>query len=285
MALPAELGPIGAIPVIGPIIIGVIGIVDIFGALFGITFGQSEVSKLAEAVQELQTAVAAAIQQTTALLWTIAYAFGKLLQWVHDAFVGFLTTLWNLLKKLAGWMQELFTNIVPKLLNVIQRLRQFLNQIYLKYIRPVLVWIQYLRKWLAILRIFHIGWATKLDQWLVKLQGRIIGPYLYVLRTINGIGTWVNVIITARGVIQRAVFINTMYAYQADWINMWWTGQTLTGAGTPPAAPVSSEQGPPLSQVSADFSQWVTTGTGNYADAAARSNAAFDAAMSGTTVV
>lgn len=275
----AELGPIGAIPVIGPIILGVIGVIDIFTSIFGISFGTSEVTQLAAAVQTLQGAVAAAIQQTTALLWTIAYAFGKLLQWVHDAFVGFLTTLWQLLKKIAGWMKELFTNVLPKLLNVINRLRQFLNQIYLKYIRPILVWLQYFRRFLAILSLFHITWATKLDQWLVKLQGKIIAPYLYVLRTLNGIGTWVNLVVTAQGVIQRAVFVNTMYAYQADWINLWWTAQSATVASFPLAPPGSSDQGAPLSQVSAEFSLWVQTGTGEFAQPAADSNAAFDAAI------
>lgn len=279
----AEIGPIGAIPVIGPIVLGVIGIVDLITSILGISFGSGELKDIVNAINQLQGALSAAVNQITAAWWTLAYAFGKLLQWVHDAFTGFLTTLWQLLKKIAGWITQLAKEVIPKILNLVKRLRQLLDQIYLKYIRPLLVWIQYARQWLALLRLFHIGWANKLDQWLATLQGRIIAPFLYVLRAVNGIGSWVNFILTAQGIIQRGVFINTMYAYQSDWIPMWWTGQTASSLVSPPGTGALPPSGPSLSQVSSTFTQWVSTDTGDYATAAARSQAAFDAAMNGST--
>lgn len=261
----STVGPIGAIPVIGPIFLGIVGALDIIGAIFGITFGSSAIDQLEQGVLKLQTALTTAVQQLTGFIWTLAYAFGKLLQWVHDAFVGFLTTMWELLKKLAGWMKDVIGTVLPKLLSLIQRLRQLMNLIYLQYIRPILIWIQRARQWLSILRAFHIGWATKLDTWLGQLQGKVLAPYLYVLRAINGVGSWVNLIVTAAGLIQRAVFINTMYAYQKDWVGMWWNGQTPpAGTPTPPPAPAQF-QPTPLPAVTAQLQEYVSVRAGQTA--------------------
>jgi len=266
-----DLGAVGAIPGVGPILVGVSIVVEAIGAIFGLTFGGGDTQALATAVTQLQAQLTTAVQTLTRFAWSIANALGDLLQIVHDLLVGFIGTLWSLIKKLGGLLRNLYTTWLPALLKIIRQMRDFLNQVYLRYIRPILAWLQWARQWLAILRLFHIAWAGKLDGYLTQLQGWILTPYMYVLRSINGIGSWVNVIITTGGLIQRAVFINSMYAYQKDWISMWWNGQA--NAPAPPAiapAPVASSA-PSTAQVSGELDQFIYTGSGPIASSVATS--------------
>jgi len=265
-----DLGTVGAIPGIGPIVVGVVTVFEILGSLFGLGGGGGDSAAVAAQVQQLNQALSTAVSDLTSFAWKIANALGKLLAWVHDFFVGLFATLWGLLKKLAAAVAHIVRDVLPLVLQVIRRLREFLNYIYLTYIRPILAWIQYLRGWLAILRIFHVSWAAKLDGYLVKLQGYILTPYLYVLRSINGIGSWVNVIITAAGLLQRAVFINSMYAYQGDWIPMWWNGQQNATADppTPPVTPATPT--PTVQDTDAQLDQFLLTDSGPMADGAAQ---------------
>lgn len=255
------LGPAGAIPVVGQVIIGIIAIVGIIGGLVDLFTGGGN-QQLENQVKSLQQALAEGLQQVTAFAWAVAYALGQLLQWLHDAFVSLIQTVWDLLKKVAGIVKNLMVKIIPELLGIIRKMRDFLNMVYVKYIRVILIWLQYLRQWLVLLKIFHIGWASKLDSWLGRLQGYIVTPFFYVLRSINGIGTWINLIITAQGLIQRAVFINSMYAYQGDWIPMWWTGQTNNVVGAPLPATPPAFVAPTQAQVTVDVQQYVSTQSG-----------------------
>jgi hypothetical protein len=267
---PADLGPVGLIPIVGPILEVGLAIVSVLGAIFGFGGGGNSADA---AIRQLSNQLASVTRSLTKFIWSIGYALGLLLQWIHDLLVGLLQSIWTLLKRLAALVRTIVTDLIPRLLRIIRNMRALLQQVYQKYIRPALAWIQYARQWLAILRIFHVGWATKLDSWLVKLQGRIIAPYLYVLRSINGIGTWVNLVVTVTGLIQRPVFLNTMYAYQADWINMWWVGQSSTGVGVPPTSAPPPVLPPTQAQVTSDFSAWVTADAGTYATVAARAQA------------
>lgn len=255
------LGGVGAIPVVGEVVLGLVAIIGIIGGILEL-FGGGGTAQVEKQVQALQTAVAQGLQQVAAFAWAVATAFGALLQWIHDAFITLVQTIWDLLKKLAALVKNLMVKIIPEILGIIRKMRDFLNQVYVKYIRVILIWLQYLRQWLVLLKIFHIGWATKLDQWLGRLQGFIVTPFFYILRSINGIGTWINLIITAGGLIQRAVFINSMYAYQSDWIPMWWTGQTNNFVGAPLPATPPAFVAPTQAQVTADVQLYVSTQSG-----------------------
>lgn len=260
---------------------GISIIADILGALFGGLFGGNSTAAINQALFQLRSQFSNAIDTVTRFAWTIANALGKLLEAVHLLLDTFLAALKSLVQKIAAALHKLLTEVLPAVLKAIQNIRKFLNDFYAKYLKPVMQWIQIARKYLAILRLFHIKWAGKLDSILVTIQGKILAPYVYVLRTLNGLGNWVNVILTAGSIIQRPVFINTMYAYQRDWINMWWSGQasgTRGVAGPPTAAPVVP---PSSAQVFAEFGEYASTGTGQYADDAANANAVLLQTMAG----
>jgi hypothetical protein len=252
------------VPIPGdPTVFGVSIVVGLLGDLFGGLFGGGP--DIGAQLQQLATNMAKAVDTVKRFAWQIARALGKLLQAFHDIWVGFLSALWDIVKWLKRALLWVIQVGLPRLAQAIRNLRQLLNTIYKRYIRPALAYLQLVRKYLAILRLFHVPFADKLDRILVRIQGRIIGPYLYVLRTLNGIGNWTNIIIRADARIQRPVFINTMYAYQADWINMFWVGQQSTAGAAllPPSAPEAVSPTP--EQVKADFQLWVETGGGPYA--------------------
>lgn len=260
---------------------GVSIIASILGALFGGIFGGSDVGAINTALQNLRAAVAQAIDEVERFAWASAVALGKLMSMIHDLLVNFLDDLWQLLKKLATTILKLLKEVLPAIVKAIQLARAALANIYQNYIRPILVYLQYIRRYLGILRLFHIKWATQLDNFLVNLQGRIIAPFLWVLGTINGIANWVNLILTANLILQRPLFINTMYAYQNDWITMWWTGQaTAAAAGGVPPTPAGT--GPPsTAQAEQLLAEYVQTDTGEIATDAAVCNATLQEALAG----
>lgn len=262
--------PIGGIG--GGLSFGVSLIADILGALFGGLFGGPSTSQINAALNQLRNSFSRAIDTVTRFAWTIATAFGKLLGMIHDLLVGFLDGLWELVKKLAGILTRVMKEVLPAIAKAIRITRQTLNDLYKNWIRPLLNYIQIVRRYLAILRLFHVKWAGKLDQVLTNIQGRIVGPFLYVLRTLNGIGNWVNVILTAGAILQRPVFINTMYAYQRDWINLWWQGQAQAGNAGASGAPLAGTGPPSNAQVFADFQAFATADAGPYAVDAQRAD-------------
>jgi hypothetical protein len=269
------------IPPVDPISFGADIIITILGALFGGLFGGGGGGASVQDLNNLRNATASAIDVLKRFTWTLAAAVGALLLALRDIFIDLLDKIKSLLQTIAKALAWVLKTGIPALLKIIRQLRQWLAMIYQKYIRPLLLWIQLARRYLAILRLLHIHIADRLDKVLGQIQGVILAPYLYVLRSINGVGTWINLIVTIGGLIQRPVMFNSLYAYQRDWINMWWTGQSPTGGNgvVPPApAPYVPET---AQDVTAGVAQWVDTGTGEYADYAALTLAAFDDASLG----
>ena len=245
-----------------PIVFGIEVVVSIISQIFGGLFGGSDVGALSQAVQNLAAQVSKALDVLKRFAWTIVVALGKLLVAFHDAWVSFITKLWEILKNVLAGLKWLYTTLLPQLAKALRDLRKWLDDIYKKYIRPVLNYLQLVRRYLAILRALHVPFADKLDKILTRIEARIIGPYLYVLRAINGMGSWVNLVVTRNGVIQRSTFVNTMYAYQRDWVNMFWAGQE------PPAIPTGLQPAvlaaslPDMPQLIDELSEYAYTGSG-----------------------
>jgi len=249
------------ISIIGTIISAIIGI-------FGIGSG-GDVKALTQQVNQFASEVTAAFDALKRFALTVAAALGALLQAFHDTLVTFVHALWDEFKKVVAALGKLVAEGLCKVLQAVRNIRTVLNAIYQNYIRPVLAWLQLARKYLAILRALHVPFAAQLDNIIARIQGKILYPWLYVLRSINGVGNWVNVILSAAGMIQRAIFIRTMFAYQSDWVNMWWAGQAGALGGNPPWPPSA----PPVPQSDAaalaDLQAFALLGTGPVAQDAA----------------
>lgn len=230
---------------------------SLLAALFGSLFGGNDIAALQQAVLSLRSQLAQAVDQVTRFAWTIATALGAALKFLYTLLQDLISKLWQFVKKLATLLQKIAKELLPKLVQLIKNIRTLLNWIYKTFIRPIIQYLQLIRRFLGILRLFHIKWAGKLDGIIVNIEGRIVAPFLYVLRTLNGLGNWINVVLTAGLVLQRAVFINTMYAYQSDWVNMFWVGQqasTVAGTGipvtVPPVGPAQFSEGDLFAAVS-----------------------------------
>jgi hypothetical protein len=268
--------PIGALG--GPIVFGISVVASIIGALFGGLFGGGDVGKLTSAVNQLRSSLASTAQALYRFAWTIAVGLGALLEALHDLFVGWLDSLRSLVKNIATAVWHALGKLIPTVLAIIKKLRSVLDNIYQKYIRPVLQWIQVLRKWLAIAKLLHIPFAAKLDSILVRIQSKILAPFLYVLRTLNGIGNWVNLIVTIRATIQRAVFQRTLLENSGATVNVLHNAQNYPTA--PATAPLTRGAPAPQSapEAIADLQNYATTGFATF-------NASVDPAIAQLTLV
>lgn len=274
-----------------PVLFGAEVIGGILGGLISGLFGGGDTKQLEGEISQLRDTVAQTTAKATRFTWTLALAVGALLQLFHDFFAGEFGELKDLVKKVAAQVQTLFQGIlhdivtllkwvwlkgIPDLIRAMQLLRKWLDMIYQKYLRPILNYIQIIRRYLAILRIFHVKWAAKLDTELGKIEARILQPYLWVLRALNAYGGWINTVVTVYGTIQRAIFIRTMFAYQADWINMFWQFQTPASLPTTTPATTTPATPPTITQVEADFGAFTTADSGPYALVATTAATAFD---------
>lgn len=260
------------------------GVIQILGSLLGIAFGGGAAGQLEQQITQLRDQTAQAMHRTLALLTDALIALGALLGLLHDLWNGLQQWFLGLLKLLRDAMKWLVTVGIPELVKALRNLRKILDDVYRKYIRPTLVYLQLVRKYLAILRLLHVPFARQLDVWLVRIQARIMAPFLYVLRTLNGIGSWINVILTAGGLLQKPVFVNSDYAYLATWVNLWWAGQSSQmGAGAPPT-PGIVDFPRSAAQIKLDFDMFVTADAGPIAEAGAASMVTFQSVIAGAPV-
>jgi len=246
-----------------PIAFGIELVTAIFSLLFGNLFGsgfdaQKAVSQLRDSVVQLGDA-------TYRFTWSVAVGLGAMLNAIHELFVNFLDKVWNAIKSILKALGHVFQELLPKILDFIRRLRKLLNQIYAKWIRPLMQYLSVIRRLLAILRLFHVKWAAKLDGYLVLIQSRIIGPFLWVMRQINGVANWVNLIITTRATIQRAVMIRSLWENSGSLVRISHDARVNgTGNGTVdtpiPDAPVESE-----AEAIADLDAYATAQAGDMA--------------------
>lgn len=236
-----------------PVTFGVSIVVGaILGALFGSLFGGSDTKALQQAINQLRTALAQTADELERFAWSIAVGLGRLFQAIAGIWDTFLDAVWTYLKQLWKLLWCLVDTIIPKIINVLRDLRKFLDTVYLKYILPAMRYLLRVRQVLAILRALHVPIAAQLDKILGQIQGALFLPFTYLLRSLNGYGGWFNFILTSRLILQRPLFLNTMYAYQADWINMFYTAQ-------------SGQQGPvgtlgPAATGTSSFANWLTEG-------------------------
>lgn len=248
----AEGGIVAGLPEAG-VTFGISIVVGaILGALFGGLFGGNDTQALQNAVQALRQALAQTADELERFSWTIATGLGKTWQAIADIWDNFLDGLWSYLKQLGNSLWIVVSSVLPKLIQVVKDLRTFLDKIYTKYILPAMRYLLLIRQVLGILRAIGVPLGAKLDRILGQLQAAVFLPMQYVLRSLNGYGGWFNYVLTSNLILQRPLFINTMYAYQADWIKMFYTAQ-------------SGQQGPvgvlgPAATGTSNFASWLSSG-------------------------
>lgn len=268
----AEEGPIAAAggPV-GLILYGVGVALQLLGGLFGL-FGGGGGPTTAD-LQKLRDDTNRAVDLATRFAWKVAFSVGGIMNafgWLWNKIIKQLITRVANLAKAIG---DTISKVLVPAVQTLQKIRDLLNKLYDKFLRPILAYIQIVRKYLQILKALHIPFADKLDGILARIQGKIIAPYLWVLRTVNGYGRWINLIITAGGVLQRPLFTNSHFRYQSTAVGMFWNSQTSTKRGGAPYDVAIIPEQRDATIVASDFADFARTDGGYYAETAARSQA------------
>lgn len=114
-------------------------------------------------------------------IWNLIVALVNILVTIFKTIGKFLLNIWNnYIKKAIQWIADHITRLRDWLKRVLspvvkffQKLKAWYDQHILKQQLRLLQIIQQIRRFLGILRLFHIGWASKLDNALADVQQRI----------------------------------------------------------------------------------------------------------------
>lgn len=261
---------ISFIPVIGGIISGLL-------SFFG---GGSDAAYVARKLDDLARQVGQALDDLKRFAWAIGrMALGALL-----ILAGIVEDIGHELVKafrsILDALKKIYDDVIKPALRAIRAIRKILDDLYRKWLRPIINAIQRVRRILAILRAFGFKWAGKLDQRLARIEGKIIGPYLWTIRQLNGVAQWINVILTAGGVLQKPIFRNSLYGNLGWLTNAIWVGQQaggLAGSGIPDYVPTPAATIPELK---AEMRQYAKTDSGPLAAVAAQAREAADSVYS-----
>lgn len=185
------------------------------------------------------------------------------------------------LGELKQLLKDLYDDVLKPLIGAVQELRKSLIDLWTKYIRPLVLIIQHIRQILAILKLFHIGFAAKLDAALADIQAKITGPFLVLLSYVNGIANWMNLIVTANYLLQKPIFLASLNAYKGEAINLQLNAMTqpISAAGAAAIAAQASIQ--PAAKSAADLNTFLTNSSGPIATDFTKYDAVFQAALQG----
>ena len=255
--------PIGPPPV-DPVTAVITAIVTVLGALWRL-FGGGVSRAIKQAFEGVRSAIAQTADVLLRFAWRIARTVGHVFSALHALYVRILRPMLDWVKNLADRIVRLIDKILRPYYEWLRQMRRILLDLYERYVRPVLVVIQTMRRVLAILAALRVPFARKLDARLAKLQRKILAPLLFALQRLNHMGGWINLLITAKYLLQRAVLLNSLYAMQGAWTVMWYNAQAR--ADDPQAdAVLRGIPGPmPEQAVTQAFRDYLETGSGPWA--------------------
>lgn len=91
-------------------------------------------------------------------------------------------------RRLLAWLKRTIKPIIDRL----EKIKKWYDEHILKQQLRMLQLIQQIRRFLGILRLFHVKWATQLDNALGDVQNRIEQAISIVRGHLNGIINWLN---------------------------------------------------------------------------------------------
>jgi len=200
------------------------------GDLWDATVGAVDavVAEAVNAIQDAVTAIANALKAAWGILSRLA---GLILGFLQKLLADVIAGIVKVLEEARDLAQGLYKKVLLPIVNGLGNVRNALMDIYRRFIRPMLIVLQDLRQLLAILAAFHIRFAQKLDQKLTELEYKITQPLFYLLSFVNGVANWVNLIVTAGYLLQKSVFLNSLFAYVGEALNL-----QLNAMNQPPGA-------------------------------------------------
>jgi hypothetical protein len=138
---------------------------------------------------------------------------------------GILGPLINTIAQIFTKLHDTLAKWFDPLLKLLKRVQDVVRRIYNVWLRPILRVIDTVRQFLRILELFHVKWAAAADTALARLEAKITKPYLWALLELNKITNWIDYIVTAGGLFQRAVLLSSMLKHIDGVTNLWWNSQ------------------------------------------------------------
>ncbi len=199
---PAPL-PIPPLPPFDPVSIA-LDIVGFFLQLLGL--GGPDLSVLSDAINNTWLNL---VTSSAFLYNTLDFFFGFMKQLLHILIGGLLHILSDILhghlKKVLEDIQKLLHslhNLFAPLLAWLRKLQAIQRQMQLQSMRRLINLIQRARQVLLVFRLLHLKFATKLDNWLAGIEGRIITRELEIARKTNELIAWVNLVADPFGALR-----------------------------------------------------------------------------------
>ncbi|MCL6552917.1 MAG: hypothetical protein K6W08_07335 [Firmicutes bacterium] len=239
-------------------------VLSVLGGLFRL-FGGGVTRAVKQALEGLRAAIARTADELMRWTWRGMRAIGRILQAVGAVYVRVVRPVLDWLRDTVQRIIRIIDRILRPYYEWARRITQLVLDLYERYVRPVLIVIQRMRQVLAVLKILRIGAARRLDAQLARLQARIMQPIQELLWRINHLGGWLNVLVTARAVLQRVLYLRSLWQWQGSFFRAWWGWQSYDVS--PAEADRYRRQMPvrSVAEVRSTFRDLVQTGGGDYA--------------------
>lgn len=226
--------------------------------------GSAVDTALGAVVSGVQSAINAIGNALVSVFQTLSRLMGLILKFLQGLLLDVIHGLVAAVNAIGQALKDVFTNVLMPALQALQKLRNYLVGIYQRFLRPLLLWLQDVRKVLAILRLFHIGFATKLDNALADIQAKITAPLYYLLGWTNTIANYINLILDARLLLQRPLFLASLQANVGSSLNLQINAMNPTPDPAALAAAQAAATVATPAQSAADFDSLLDSDTGSY---------------------
>lgn len=141
----------------------------------------------------------------------------KALKQIFSSIVGLLhhlaeTWLGQIVGSIWRTLKSVFLAVQKELaasMKVIQQYEKLVRYWEQRILGPIVNVIQALRKTLVLFRIFHLKFATQLDNYLAGIEGRLANIFLFYQRELNYIIDALNLIVDPFGLFSEAMFIGS----------------------------------------------------------------------------
>ena len=172
---------------------------------------------LVSGLQAALTAIGNALKAAWAILCRLS---GFILNFLQNLLRNLINGILQVLQDIRNALKELYDKILVPLVKALGSLRERLLDLYKKFIRPLLIVLQDIRRVLGILVAFHVPFAAKLDAKIAGIERRLTQPLFYLLGFVNSVANWMNLIVTARYLLQKPLFLNSLNAYVGESLNL-----------------------------------------------------------------
>lgn len=161
----------------------------------------------------------------------LSNVWGMLANWIK---AGVHWLFHTLLPDLVKWVNEIRHKITQWLQPLIQWIkyeRALLNQYYNNVIKPFLNLIQRLRSILVVFRLLHLGWATRLDQYLADIEEQVAAKFLQMVQSVQMVANWINWLTDPTGLLNiPLLLLSNLQTLPQLFAALWGLGNVPIGA-------------------------------------------------------